>query len=190
MTTTIEEERYLAKQKSQEGIWAVVRGRNLLRSLIAAWPKIVQQLVGLSVFNTYATYFCTCTVPGATVAATAVARCSCSSLLSPLLLFSFPPFSMVVNMTNPLLFSPVQYAGNKDPFLVTVILTSVQILSMLLTATLTDRFGRRPLTDYPYGVTVVSVLCLGIIGCVDYTTKATSSLLVSEHLCRESSVLF
>jgi MFS transporter, SP family, general alpha glucoside:H+ symporter len=50
---------------------------------------------------------------------------------------------------------------------------------MILTTTLTDAFGRRPLTVYPYAVTVVSVLCLGIIGCFDYTTKALGSLLVS-----------
>lgn len=50
---------------------------------------------------------------------------------------------------------------------------------MVLTATLTDQFGRRPLTVYPYAVTAVSVLCLGIIGCFDYTTKAIGSLLVS-----------
>jgi SP family general alpha glucoside:H+ symporter-like MFS transporter len=49
---------------------------------------------------------------------------------------------------------------------------------MLMTATLTDQYGRRPLTVYPYSVTVLSVLCLGIIGCFDYTEKATSSLLV------------
>ncbi|KAF5693656.1 putative maltose permease [Fusarium denticulatum] len=72
-----------------------------------------------------------------------------------------------------------QYAGNKDPFLVTLILSSVQLISMIATATLTDSIGRRPLTVYPYAVTVVSVLCLGIIGCFDYTAKATSSLLVS-----------
>jgi hypothetical protein len=50
---------------------------------------------------------------------------------------------------------------------------------MLLTATCTDSFGRRPLTVYPYAVTVISVLCLGIIGCFDYTTKALGSLLAS-----------
>lgn len=51
-------------------------------------------------------------------------------------------------------------------------------MSLLLTATMTDSFGRRPLTVYPYGVTVLSVLALGIIGCFNYTAKATSSLLV------------
>lgn len=58
MTATIEEERYIAKRDSQEGIWAVFEGPNLLRFFIAAWPKITQQFVGLTVFNTFATYFC------------------------------------------------------------------------------------------------------------------------------------
>ncbi|GAB1211683.1 hypothetical protein ATERTT37_000807 [Aspergillus terreus] len=49
---------------------------------------------------------------------------------------------------------------------------------MILTATLTDQFGRRPLTVYPYGVTSLSVLCLGIIGCFDYTKPSLSSLLI------------
>ncbi|KAK7415760.1 hypothetical protein QQX98_005673 [Neonectria punicea] len=129
MNATVMMERHIAKRDSKEGIWAVFQGRNLVRFIISAWPKITQQFVGLAVFNTYATYF-------------------------------------------------FQYAGNKDPFLVTLILSSVQLLSMILTATLTDQFGRRPLTVYPYAVTVVSVLCLGIIGCFDYTQKATSSLLI------------
>jgi hypothetical protein len=58
MTATIMEERHIAQRDRQEGMWAVFQGRNLLRFLIAAWPKITQQFVGLSVFNTYATYFC------------------------------------------------------------------------------------------------------------------------------------
>lgn len=71
-----------------------------------------------------------------------------------------------------------QNAGNKNPFRVTIILSSVQLMSMILTATTTDRVGRRPLTVYPYAVTVLSVLCLGIVGCFDYTSKAASSLLI------------
>lgn len=50
---------------------------------------------------------------------------------------------------------------------------------MLLTVSLTDSIGRRPLTVYPYGVTVLSLLSLGIIGCFNYTAKSTSTLLVS-----------
>jgi Na+/melibiose symporter-like transporter len=129
MTATVAEERRIAKENSQEGAWAIFRGRNGVRFIIAAWPKLTQQFVGLSVFNTYAAYF-------------------------------------------------FQYAGNKNPFLVTLILSCCQIIAMILTSTLTDRFGRRPLTVWPYAVTVLSVLCLGIIGCFDYTQKTTSSLLV------------
>ncbi|KAG2412159.1 hypothetical protein HFD88_009715 [Aspergillus terreus] len=129
MTATIQEERQIARENAQEGPWSVFYGRNFIRFIIAAWPKITQQFVGLTVFNTFATYF-------------------------------------------------FQYAGNKDPFLVTVILSCVQLISMILTATLTDQFGRRPLTVYPYGVTSLSVLCLGIIGCFDYTKPSLSSLLI------------
>ncbi|KAF2226018.1 MFS transporter [Elsinoe ampelina] len=129
MTATIEEEQYTAKKNAQQGAMAVFQGRNFIRFIIASWPKVTQQFVGLSVFNTYSTYF-------------------------------------------------FQYAGNKNPFLVTVILTSVQLLSMLITVGLTDKVGRRPLTVYPYGVTVLSLLSLGIIGCFNYTAKSTSSLLV------------
>lgn len=58
MENTIEKEHYTAKQNSQQGLTAVFRGRNGIRFLIASWPKITQQFVGLTVFNTYATYFC------------------------------------------------------------------------------------------------------------------------------------
>lgn len=58
MTATITVEREAARRDKQEGSMAVFQGRNLLRFFIASWPKITQQLVGLSVFNTYATYFC------------------------------------------------------------------------------------------------------------------------------------
>ena len=130
MVATIEEERTLSKQQMQEGLFSVFQGRNAIRFLIASWPKITQQLVGLTVFNTYATYF-------------------------------------------------FQYAGFKNPFIVTVILGCVQLLSMLITASTTDSFGRRPLTVYPYGVTSLSLLSLGIVGCFDYKRSDLSSLLVS-----------
>lgn len=85
----------------------------------------------------------------------------------------------------------VQYAGSKDPFMVTVILSCVQLISMMATALTTDKFGRRPLTVYPYAVTSISVLCLGIVGCFDYTKVSLSSLLVGSFLisssCRQSN---
>lgn len=129
MQNTIEHERSTAKRDSQEGYWAVFQGRNLLRFLIASWSKITQQFVGLTVFNTYATYF-------------------------------------------------FQNAGFENPFLVTVILTCCQIIAMIVTASSTDFVGRRPLGVYPYAVTSLSLLCLGIVGCFDYSTSSLSSLLI------------
>ncbi|OWZ56696.1 sugar transporter [Cryptococcus neoformans c45] len=129
MTATLEEAKVIAKRQGQEGQWAVFKGSNLFRLFIASWPKMIQQFVGLSVFNTYATYF-------------------------------------------------FQLAGNSNPFLVTVILSCVQLISMLITVSLSDNIGRRPLTVYPYGITVVSVLALGIIGCFDYSSKSLGSLLI------------
>ena len=58
MTATVAIERQNAELNQEVGMWAVFQGRNLLRFLIAGWPKIAQQFVGLAVFNTYATYFC------------------------------------------------------------------------------------------------------------------------------------
>ncbi|CAK7221331.1 hypothetical protein SBRCBS47491_004491 [Sporothrix bragantina] len=129
MSATVAAERRQAEMNNELGQWAVFQGRNLLRFFIAGWPKIAQQFVGLSVFNTYAAYF-------------------------------------------------FQKAGNTNPFMVTIILSCVQLMSMIATAVTTDRFGRRPLTVYPYAVTVASVLSLGIIGCFNYSTKSLSSLLI------------
>lgn len=63
MSNTIEEERRIAVQNSEQGMWAIFQGRNLIRFIIAGWPKITQQFVGLAVFNTYATYFCKWILP-------------------------------------------------------------------------------------------------------------------------------
>lgn len=66
--------------------------------------------------------------------------------------------------------------------MVTVILSCVQLISMIVTAVTTDKIGRRPLTVYPYLVTAISLLCLGITGCFDYTKTSLSSLLVKTSL--------
>jgi hypothetical protein len=63
MCATVEHERVLAERNQEQGMWAVFKGRNLIRFIIAGWPKITQQFVGLSVFNTYATYFCKAVPP-------------------------------------------------------------------------------------------------------------------------------
>jgi hypothetical protein len=77
----------------------------------------------------------------------------------------------------------VSLAGNKNPFLVTVILACCQLIAVVVVAFTTDKFGRRPLTLYPYMVTVLAVYGLGIIGCFDYSSPKLGSLLVSrpEH---------
>ncbi|GAB1193954.1 hypothetical protein APSETT444_003191 [Aspergillus pseudonomiae] len=50
MSATVAEERRIAERDSQEGTWAVFQGRNFIRFVIAGWPKITQQFVGLAVF--------------------------------------------------------------------------------------------------------------------------------------------
>ena len=152
MVSTIEEEHRLAVENKQMGVAAVFQGRNKLRFLIASWPKVMQQLVGLTVFNTYATYFCE-------PSSRRLGRFHCEKRLTR--------FGC-----------SVQLAGNKDPFTVTVILACVQLLSVLLSASTTDRYGRRWQTIIGYAVTVLSVLSLGIVGCFDYTSKALGSLLI------------
>ncbi|TYJ54173.1 hypothetical protein B9479_005184 [Cryptococcus floricola] len=57
MTATLEESKLIAQRTGQQGTWAVFKGSNLFRLFIASWPKMIQQFVGLTVFNTYATYF-------------------------------------------------------------------------------------------------------------------------------------
>jgi MFS transporter, SP family, general alpha glucoside:H+ symporter len=58
MTATVMIEQQNADLNQELGRWAVFQGRNLLRFFIAGWPKITQLFVGLTVFNTYAVYFC------------------------------------------------------------------------------------------------------------------------------------
>lgn len=62
MHATVNHELSTASKESQVGPWAVFKGRNFIRFIIASWPKIAQQLVGLTVFNTYSTYFCKLTM--------------------------------------------------------------------------------------------------------------------------------
>lgn len=59
INATVAHERIIAEQNAEVDALAVFRGRNLIRFFISSWPKVVQQFVGLSVFNTYAVYFCT-----------------------------------------------------------------------------------------------------------------------------------
>lgn len=58
MHATVTQGRQTAELNSELGPWAVFRGRNFLRLVISSWPKVLQQFVGMTVFNTFAVYFC------------------------------------------------------------------------------------------------------------------------------------
>ncbi|KAH8896271.1 general substrate transporter [Thozetella sp. PMI_491] len=71
-----------------------------------------------------------------------------------------------------------QLAGNSDPFTVTMILALCQLVGVMACALLSDRFGKRWFTIGMFGSAAVAVLCIGIVGCFDYTSKELGSLLV------------
>ena len=130
MRHTIDEQRKRAGSTTKIPFKKLLWGLNGKRLIIALWPKLCQQFVGLSVFNNYATYF-------------------------------------------------FQVAGNKDPFLVTVILACVQLMSMLCTMCVVDTWGRRPLAVYGYMITVVADFGMGGVGFYDVKGNSTlGSLLV------------
>lgn len=58
MRNTIDEQRARAHHVGKIPLKMIFMGMNGKRLLIALWPKMCQQFVGLSVFNNYATYFC------------------------------------------------------------------------------------------------------------------------------------
>lgn len=58
MRNTIDEQRARAQSLGAIPLRMIFQGLNGKRLLIALWPKMQQQFVGLSVFNNYATYFC------------------------------------------------------------------------------------------------------------------------------------
>jgi SP family general alpha glucoside:H+ symporter-like MFS transporter len=58
----------------------------------------------------------------------------------------------------------VQVAGNKDPFLVTIILSCCQLMSMCFTMVLVDSWGRRPLAVYGYMITTAADFGMGGVG--------------------------
>lgn len=70
-------------------------------------------------------------------------------------------------------------AGNKDPFLVTVILTCCQLISMCFTMALVDTVGRRPFAVYGYLITAGADFGMGGTGFRDVSTSpAMGGLLV------------
>lgn len=58
MENTIAEQRHRAGESGKIPLKRIFMGLNGKRLIIALWPKLCQQFVGLSVFNNYATYFC------------------------------------------------------------------------------------------------------------------------------------
>jgi hypothetical protein len=58
LQNTIEEQRARANVVGKMPLRMIFQGLNLKRLVIALWPKLTQQAVGLSVFNNYSTYFC------------------------------------------------------------------------------------------------------------------------------------
>ncbi|KAM0754628.1 general substrate transporter [Meredithblackwellia eburnea MCA 4105] len=57
MLSTIEEERRESELQKTQSFVQIFKGTNGWRTLIACWPKCMQQLTGLSLVNSYATYF-------------------------------------------------------------------------------------------------------------------------------------
>lgn len=60
----------------------------------------------------------------------------------------------------------------------TVILAVCQLVGVLSTSLLSDRFGRRWLTIGLFGSGAISILAIGILGSFDYQRKDLGSLLV------------
>ncbi|KAJ4191822.1 hypothetical protein NW767_010728 [Fusarium falciforme] len=54
---TIEHERAVAAEQRREQWWSIFRGTDGLRTVIAFWPGLAQQCIGLKLFGTFGTYF-------------------------------------------------------------------------------------------------------------------------------------
>ncbi|KAH6716081.1 general substrate transporter [Leptodontidium sp. MPI-SDFR-AT-0119] len=83
LVINIEHERAAASAEKGVKWYAIFQGRDRLRTLIATWPLLTQQFIGLGVFFTYGTYFfqqagiedpfrVTCITTGINIAATMV----------------------------------------------------------------------------------------------------------------------
>lgn len=71
-----------------------------------------------------------------------------------------------------------QLAGNKDPFMVTVILKSCGLVAVFFDALLVDRLGRRVMTLIGFGGACFGVTLMAIVGCLDYETPQLGAVLV------------
>jgi MFS family permease len=71
-----------------------------------------------------------------------------------------------------------QLAGNKDPFLVTIILGCVSLISVICDALLVDKIGRRRMTLIGFGGACFGVTLMAIVGCFNYQSKQLGAVLV------------
>lgn len=61
-----------------------------------------------------------------------------------------------------------QLAGNKDPFMVTVIIKTCGLAAVVFDAVLVDRLGRRLMTFLGFGGACFGVTLMAIVGCFNY----------------------
>ncbi|KAI1392408.1 general substrate transporter [Hypoxylon trugodes] len=71
-----------------------------------------------------------------------------------------------------------QLAGNAAPFTVTIILAVCQLVGVLSSSLISDKFGRRWLTLGLFGAGTVAILGIGILGSFDYQSEKLGSVLV------------
>lgn len=185
---TIYSQRKLAEEFNQTSFWEVFKGTNGWRTLIAMTPKCLQQLTGLAVVNSYSTCVSTSSrdlafradVPHLHLLRLILVTSSSESRRSLLVCPFYAEFSLplqgwpetrcavpafgLVHKHGLIPLSP------QDPFTVTVILACVQMISILMTAFLTDSIGRRPMTVYGFFLAALAVLAVGILGLFDYTS--------------------
>jgi len=57
VVATLERQREWDREAAAEGPFAMLKGLNGKRFIIGAWPKTLQQFVGLSIFSNYSAYF-------------------------------------------------------------------------------------------------------------------------------------
>jgi len=71
-----------------------------------------------------------------------------------------------------------QLAGNKDSFLVTIIIGTLGIGAALLDATFVDKLGRRAMTLIGFSGACLGMLVIAIVGCLDYANPQLGAVLV------------
>lgn len=57
LTMAVEHERHVAAEQRREKWYSIFQGVNGLRTVISCWTNLTQQLIGLSLFGTFGTYF-------------------------------------------------------------------------------------------------------------------------------------